>query len=369
LHANVTKLETDDRGEVVTCARASTLAGHRIEVRAKAFVLASGGLEVPRLMLLSRTRDGIGIGNRYDLVGRFFMEHPHVNIGRVVLTGDRGWVRAYQLQRLGQRVVRLHLCLPECLQRKAALLNCSCSIDIPDEDETSYAALRRIKRTIVDPFENGSILRDLARTVANPLDVAFGVYSKLSRSRYIPRKRIPDEILLRIRAEQAPIPHSRVTLSDRRDALGLQQIKLDWQLSGEERRSMRIMARVLSEEFTRLGLGEVHLFSWLAPDQNSWPADLVGGPHHMGTTRMCDDPRQGVVDRDCRVHGVKNLFIAGSAVFPTGGYVNPTLTIVALAVRLADHLERVLPLPSLHVGPVGMARGKGRQMGDETTTP
>ncbi len=350
LHANVTELKTDDTGEAVTAARIATLDGRRSAVRAKVFVLATGGLEVPRLLLLSRTPDGIGIGNRQDLVGRFFMEHPHVNIGKVTLTGDRRWVKAYQLQRIGRRLVRPHLCLSEQKQRELQLVNCSCSLDIPGEDDTSYAALRRLKKSIMDPFENDSILRDLALAVANPLDVAFGLYSKFSNSRYIPRRPVEREVALRVRSEQVPNPESRVTLSDKRDVLGLNQIKLDWRMDGSEKRSMRAMSQFLASQFERLGLGEVRPSGWLESDDENWPADLVGGPHHMGTTRMSDDPKLGVVDRDCCVHGFKNLFIAGSSVFPTSGYANPTLTIIALAVRLADHLKRNLLLGPTIVG-------------------
>ena len=184
--------------------------------------------------------------------------------------------------------------------------------------------------------------------MANPLDVAFGIYSKISSSRYIPRRAVPLEFVLRVRSEQIPNPKSRVSLSDRRDSLGLNQIRLDWRMNGAERRSMRLMFQFLKSEFERLGIGEVRPSEWLESDDEEWPADLCGGPHHMGTTRMSADPKQGVVDSDCRVHGLRNLFVAGSSVFPTSGYANPTLTIIALAVRLADHLKRdLLSTPTL----------------------
>jgi len=170
----------------------------------------------------------------------------------------------------------------------------------------------------------------------------------LSNSRYIPHRPIPLEVALRVRSEQIPNPESRVTLSEKRDGLGLNQIRLDWRMGGAEKRSMRLMAQVLQFEFERLGLGEVHSSGWLESDDEEWPADLIGGPHHMGTTRMSDDPRRGVVDHNCRVHDLRNLFVAGSSVFPTSGYANPTLTLIALAVRLADHLKRdLLSTPTL----------------------
>ena len=97
---------------------------------------------------------------------------------------------------------------------------------------------------------------------------------------------------------------------------------------------------IVGAEFGRAGLGRVQIL--FEEEGSDWPADLAGGFHHMGTTRMSDDPKQGVVDRDCRVHGMSNLYVAGSSVFTTGGSSNPTMFIVALALRLADHLWEVV---------------------------
>jgi hypothetical protein len=139
--------------------------------------------------------------------------------------------------------------------------------------------------------------------------------------------------------EQQPNRDSRVTLSDRRDALGLPMTRLDWRLTAADKASLRRNLRALGAEFAAAGIGRLHL---TLPEGDSWPDDLTGGNHHMGTTRMAADPRQGVVDADCRVHGIDNLYVAGSSVFPTCGAANPTLTIVALALRLADHLRERL---------------------------
>jgi choline dehydrogenase-like flavoprotein len=125
-------------------------------------------------------------------------------------------------------------------------------------------------------------------------------------------------------------------LGDQRDALGLRRIRLDWRLAEADRRSLIAHVRNLATEFGALGIGRMRVD---IGDPESWPAVVSGGSHHMGTTRMHDDPRQGVVDRDCRVHGLANLYVAGGSVFPTGGAANPTLTIVALTLRLADHLK------------------------------
>jgi choline dehydrogenase-like flavoprotein len=121
------------------------------------------------------------------------------------------------------------------------------------------------------------------------------------------------------------------------DHFGMPRVEVDWRLNPGDQRGLRRLVSAMSAEFTRRGLGTLVI----EPDiyQDGWHSSMTGGKHHMGTTRMHVSPRHGVVDADCRVHGLANLFVAGSSVFPTGGYANPTLTIVALAIRLADHLR------------------------------
>jgi choline dehydrogenase-like flavoprotein len=128
-------------------------------------------------------------------------------------------------------------------------------------------------------------------------------------------------------------------LSAEKDALGMPRARLDWQLTELDKRSIRTYYQVLGRELGRTGIGRVQIRDWLLNDDRSWPSFLSGGWHHMGTTRMHNDPRQGVVDANCRVHGLSNLFIGGAAVYATAGAVNPTLTLVALALRLSDHLK------------------------------
>lgn len=158
---------------------------------------------------------------------------------------------------------------------------------------------------------------DVGSVVGALEDSAFGVYA------------------LYVRAEQAPNPLSRVTLAAERDALGVPRARLEWRLEELDQRSVERTVALFGETLGRTGIGRV--FSRPATDRRF--LDRVGGGyHHMGTTRMGVDTRSSVVDRQCRVHGVDNLYVAGSSVFATSGYANPTLTIVALAPRLADHL-------------------------------
>jgi choline dehydrogenase-like flavoprotein len=150
-----------------------------------------------------------------------------------------------------------------------------------------------------------------------------------------------DHVGLTTRIDPAPNPDSRITLSEERDPLGLNRVKLDWRLSAIDKRSARRALEIFGEEVGRAGLGRVQI--GIDGDDITWPPDTAGGWHHMGTTRMSDDPKQGVVDRNCKVHGIANLFIAGSSVFPTAGSGTPTLLIVALALRLAAHVKEKMP--------------------------
>jgi choline dehydrogenase-like flavoprotein len=141
------------------------------------------------------------------------------------------------------------------------------------------------------------------------------------------------------RQEQSPNPDSRITLSNEKDALGMPRAKLNWQLTELDKRSMRTFYQVLGREMGRTGTGRVQIRDWLLAGDKEWPSFVSGGWHHMGTTRMSADPKRGVVDPNCRVHGLANLYIGGASVYPTAGAVNPTLTLVALSLRLADHLK------------------------------
>jgi choline dehydrogenase-like flavoprotein len=161
----------------------------------------------------------------------------------------------------------------------------------------------------------------------------------------------PDRMIsgwvLESKSEQAPNPLSRVTLQRERDAFGLNRVQLDWRMLPIDRQTVLRGEEIVDQELRRLGLGRL---APVPPDELvGWPANLEGGWHQMGTTRMDDDPRRGVVDADCRVHGIANLFCAGSSVFPTGGAAPPTLTIVALALRLAERLKKDLAPDSIEV--------------------
>jgi choline dehydrogenase-like flavoprotein len=137
--------------------------------------------------------------------------------------------------------------------------------------------------------------------------------------------------------EQTPDPDSRVTLGPAVDRLGQRKAVLNWRLSDGDKQNLWRCFELIAAEFGRTGMGRLRLFD--DQPERIWDELLSFGYHHMGTTRASDDPKTGVVDANLRVHGMSNLYVAGSSVFPTGGHVPPTFTIVALAVRLAAHLK------------------------------
>ncbi len=323
LNANVTHLEANKDATAVKTARVRTLDGTTGRVLARHFIVACGGIQNARLLLLSNDIEKPGLGNSNDLVGRYFMQHPHTPCASL-LTADRDAVtHLFGSFRKNGSTVRASLGPSAIEQRKDHILNCSATLDRTPDPVSGYGALRYLWRDMKRgkwPDELGQKLW----TVISDLD---SVSSSV------------DRMTLYMRSEQAPNPDSRVLLGRSRDQLGLRKAKTDWRLTSLDKRTVYTASRLIGEELARLKTGRIKLPDWLTAGDESWSGELWGGCHHMGTTRMSASPGTGIVDRNCRMHTVHNVFIAGSSVFPTCGYANPTLTIVALTLRLADHLK------------------------------
>ena len=320
LEANLVDLELDDRRRSVRHAIFRSFARPEpFQIHAKAFALCLGGLENPRFLLnADRQIDG-GIGNQHDLVGRFFNEHPHQNIGHVLLREPMLHREFYAPERP--------------LMEKQEIL--------------SFALY-------FSPVRQLSFTQELIRSAACNVDfierLAEAVRGTDTRcyvgglDDFLEQWRNPDIMLtgsLSIASEQALDRESRVRLGNDTDRFGMRRIELDWRYSELDFRTIKTAATAFGELLAESNIGRLKIADWLLDGAAVFPGPdtaQVGGPHHMCTTRMSDSPRQGVVDRDCRVHGMDNLFIGGSSVFATGGYANPTYTIVQLALRLGDHL-------------------------------
>jgi len=315
LGANVVGLDTGDPPTTVRAVRVACLAGNRFLVNARVFVLATGGVENARLLLLSNDVQPAGLGNTHDQVGRYFMEHLYLDRAATIVARPGAIDDAYTLgRRTGGRRVRGILGLAPEVQRAEGLTNFSAVLD----DESRRP-------------------RELVRTMLAALRRRRILASRADERHATPRER---RYVVKNAMEQAPNPDSRVVLSCERDRLGSPRVSLRWALSPIDKRTMHRAHEILDEELRRAGVGRLHTAQGRVDDP--WPERLRGARHHMGTTRMHPDPRHGVVDASCRVHGIANLFVAGSSVFPTAGSANPTLSIVALALRLAEHLPRVL---------------------------
>lgn len=343
-HATVTEIVAGASGSFVERVEARSLRGGRLTVRADFVVLAAGGLENPRLLLASRSLMPAGLGNGHDQVGRYFMEHPHARGGRIVDGAAWQLLKAFgRRHRIGGQDLAALITPAPALQRRQGILNTSLTIVARQPEGTrpfwGMQAYNGIKHSMA-PTKGG---RALWMTTKKAAGWAQRHIDPL-RPWALHRAGSLDVALL-VRAEQAPDPDSRVTLDDDVDALGMPRLRLDWRLSGIDVRSVAVLVETLAGELARLGLGKVEPAAWLA-EADGWRTDPlisshpIGGYHHMGTTRMSDDPRNGVADGDGRVHGLDNLYVAGSSLFPTGGWANPTLTIAALALRTADRLAR-----------------------------
>jgi hypothetical protein len=180
----------------------------------------------------------------------------------------------------------------------------------------------------------------LKRILTGLDDILVAAYRNIRRKsiKVFSRKKL-SVFRLASMSEQSPNPLSRITLSSDRDLFGNNRAQLDWRLSPSDLRSAIRSQEILAEEFQQAGLGRL----FIELTEKTRPSEITGGWHQMGTTRMHRIRSKGVVDENCRVHGVSNLYVSGPSVFPTSGYANPALTIVALSVRLADHLKRFFP--------------------------
>jgi choline dehydrogenase-like flavoprotein len=349
LYANALHIDTDKDAKTVTQIQVATLSGRRMTVAAKIFVLATGGIENARLLLSSNRVQAEGLGNGNDLVGRYFMDHPRLQSGTIRWTKDWSRNKLYDIKyhymnssvaAHGVHIASQLALTPQVLQRER-LLNARVwfSSIFPGEGSEGAMALYRCKQALLQKEQAGwKFSDDLMKMLANPLDtVSYGV------TRFFHPRMLIKGVRFQIIAEPEPIPSSRVTLSPiYKDKLGMPRVRVDWQLSELVRRTFDKTLALVAQELRIGGVAEVELDPPI--EGGEWPSTLEkeGTWHHMGTTRMHDSPRQGVVDRNCKVHGISNLYIAGSSVFPTAGANFPTITIAALTLRLSEHVMRVL---------------------------
>ena len=345
LHANVVDFACTDSVEHVNSVVARSLGGAEVRVNAKAFVVAAGGLENPRLLLAANRQMPTGLGNQNDLVGRYFMEHLEGIVGDILIDDPNKarWLASYEKRILPDERINISAAMRPSfeVQEERQILNAGLVLRSQVDEESGYVSAKRMALSLLGEDES-SYAKDLKNVLFDLDEVALWIHNRRKGTNYeFPVTTEPAKIW--VNAEQAPNPDSRVFLTDERDELGMPRIALDWRIGQIEKNTLLESTKILAGEVGRLKNMRVKVREWLFDDGDQMPTDEVyGGHHHMGTTRMSDSPRTGVVDSNCRVYGLDNLYVAGSSVFPTGGYANPTLTLVALAVRLADHLDATL---------------------------
>lgn len=323
LNANLVDIDLDPNSGRVAAfifrSYADATVLHRVV--ADQYVLALGGIENARVLLNANRQMPQGIGNDNDLVGRFFMEHPHFGVGYCVLGQNS----------LGFGDTRRFVAPTRKLMREAGIANASYRI-LPIADATELGISDRAVSQVSDALCASDVVADFVRTV-KPM-------------------KCPDlrgVMQLSVAAEQAPNASSRVMLSGAADRFGSRRAALDWQLTPFDKKTMRVGALEIAKYFARRDIGRVKLFDWVLDEHDPGIPGFgdgheVAGRHHMGTTRMGTSKRDGVVDPNCRVFAVDNLYLAGSSVFRTAGHANPTLTIVQLALRLAEYLADRRPV-------------------------
>jgi len=346
LRSNNSSINTSTK--TISGARVTTPDKLKFTVNARITVLAVGGVETSRLLLLSTNVHPDGAGNENDLVGRYFMDHPwlrSISYLRFQKPGTN-WPLYFDKTKVADTKIFATLTPSPELKKHEHIGGFRLWLR---PSRVSSAGLDSA-RTIINDLKQGQLSDDLTEHITNIFsdvdtlaDVTYKSLFQTRQSPFLHTKKTNDPYLgafIDLNIEQRPNPDSRLTLDTSIDIFEQQKIKLDWRLHDTDWHTAKTALNIAAQEFGRIGAGRVHVpLEGNTPD---WPALITSSNHHMGGARMASSPNQGVVNSNCRVHSVANLYIAGSAVFPTSGYANPTLTIVALSLKLADHLLEAL---------------------------
>lgn len=323
-YANVTDITANENVSSIRQVTIKNYAGKEHTVRAKLFVLACCSIQTSRLLLANNKQAPQGLGNDNDLVGRYFMEHPEIKTGEMWLNHNNP-LKLYNYTPPATKI-RAELAMSPEKQRELKVMNATVSL-MPLEFFNK-------RQPAVKLFSNQDPRKSMD---------TFIKYSSLDKRNFMQRmfsKSVYSAYGLYTRTEQQPNPNSRVVLSNEKDELGVPRADLNWQLSPIDKKTVFELNKLIGEQVAIAGIGRVKLADWLADETvKDLPDFTSGGWHHMGTTRMSDTPKTGVVDANCKIHSLSNLYVAGSSCYVTGGAVNPTLTVVAISLRLAAHLK------------------------------
>ena len=341
LEANCLSCQLDEAGSQVESLSVAAVPSRPFEVVAKQFILAAGGLEVTRLLLASNESHKNGIGNSYDLLGRFYMGHINSHVD-VQFEANRKIRWDYEKTDEGVFFQRA-IAIPEEQQKRHHLLNQRAFVERPDITSPGLGSSVLSATYLAKSWASRKKIEAPTGHIKNILlDTAslLGFSYKWITQRILSERKLPSAIAyspnnrytLRIDSEQTPNPSSRVGLSQDKDDFGMNRLTVDWRYCKQDIESVQSSVALIAEALSKEQAG--HLCSELEVSISPQ------GGHHLGTTRMSSSPKRGVVNQDCQIHDIANLYIASSSVFTTSSYANPTLTIVALAIRLADQIKR-----------------------------
>jgi choline dehydrogenase-like flavoprotein len=357
-HANAVALEATPDATSIRQLLVRSFQGKELRIRAKMFVICCGGIESARLLLASDSVEPNGIGNRHDMVGRFFQDHPGVAIPVRPLDHKR-FSQWYGSFRKGDIRHCIKYAASETLQREKGILHVGGEVFYPISFAVTAAKLFagafsqmfRKKRETTEAQDDPNAVQPASQTrMFNALATVAQRLDQVGKTAFFRRYVLGKVVSLAalqphvgFSVEQEPNPFSRVTLSREIDSLGMRRTVLDWRLTKSEGRSIAIFAQALSDEWRKLGLAEFDPDDLqIAGREQGEHGGFIDASHHMGTTRMGADPTTSVVDPSCRVHGYANLYIGSSSVFPTSGFSNPTLTTLALCLRICDEIKTKL---------------------------
>lgn len=363
-NAPVEQIMTD--GTAATGVRLR-LPDARVTVAAPRVVVAAGGIETARLLLASDEAHPAGLGNAHDLVGRYYQCHLEGTLGTIAFHPPAGHAHFDYFRAADGTYCRRYLWLAPAAQRRERLAGMVLrpahpSIVDPAHRHPVLSAMYLAKNMIVPEYarkmtalehderaqRRGSSAAFHAAHFRNvllgaPRLAGFGI--DWTRRRILARRKLPSVLLaepggvypLDLNGEQEPHRDSRVLLGTERDGAGLRRAIIDWRCTAEDRARMIAGVRVIAAAVNRSGVATITLADEEAQAWSDHPVP-VGG-HHIGTARMADTPTEGVCDANAEVFGTRGLYIAGAAAFPTSSFANPTLTLLALTLRLAEHLR------------------------------
>ncbi len=319
--ANLTNLTTNAEGNLVTEAEVKNLEGKSYTVKAKQFILAAGAIQNARILLAANKQQPGGLGNQNDVVGRYFMEHIEVRSGELWLVEPND-LALYMLN----MEARAEIAVKPAMQKQLGITNGTISLSPLDVANRLRAHSKSWASD--DPRQNiAAVQTENKNAEENKITKRFKKHYHIAYSMFS-------------RFESAPNRDSRVFLDTKTDAMGTPLASLHWALSEIDKKSIRRVHELIGQQLGAAGLGRVKVFKFLEdPHNNGWSEGTSGGWHHMGTTRMGTDPKTSVVDANCQVHGISNLFCAGSSCFPTSGAANPTLSLLALSLRLSNYIK------------------------------